>query len=106
MDTFTQASICGSLLLEDKAEQFASLLRAGLEDEFAKQFQRSTANMDECQADALIALVNMRLSSGLRRRDMKVVIARKADCPNTVTVLDRSRFFGSGWSVARQTFAI
>jgi hypothetical protein len=106
MDTFTQASIYGTTPLEDKAEQFAMLLRAGLEDEFAKQFKCSTAGMDECQADALVALVNMRLSNGIRRRDLKVVIARKADSPNTITVLDRSRFFGSGWSIARQTFAI
>lgn len=105
MDTYTQSSMFGAMPLEDKAEQMASLLRAGLEDEFAQQFQRATSKMNESQADALIALVNLRLANGIRRRDLRLAVARKADSETTVTVLDRSKFFGQGFSVARSTFA-
>jgi hypothetical protein len=105
MDMSSQQSYFG-VPQDDRAEQMASLLRAGLDEEFVRQLQRATAGLDERQADALVALINLRLANGVRRRDLKLVVARRADCETTITVLDRSSLFGNGWSVARQTFAV
>jgi len=95
----------GATPLEDKAEQLAMLLRAGLDEEFARQLKRNTKEMNDSQADAFIALINSRLACGTRRRDLKVQVCRVSD-ETTITVMDRSRLFGNGWSVPRQTFAV
>lgn len=106
MDTLSSPPMFISTPLEDRAEQLATLLRAGLDDEFASQIKRLTKGMNVHQADALIALINARLAVGTRRRDLKLQVCRKTEDEATITVLDRSRLFGNGWSVCRQTFAV
>ena len=103
----TNGSIFGAQPLESKAEELAVLLQAGLNDEFSRQFQRLAKQLTDQEAEALIQHVNKLMSTGARKREVKVVVSQKsATDQKTVTVVDRSRFFGSGWSVARLTFAL
>lgn len=96
----------GATPLEVKAEQLAVLLRAGLDDEFGRQFQRDARQLSVQQAEALVALINMRLSSGTKKRELKIVVSERSSEQTTVMVMDRSRLFGNSWSIARQTYAI
>lgn len=104
--TSSSSSMFGATPLEVKAEQLAVLLRAGLDDEFGRQFQRDARQLSVQQAEALVALINMRLSSGTKKRELKIVVSERSSEQTTVMVMDRSRLFGNSWSIARQTYAI
>lgn len=89
--------------LEIKAESLAALLRAGLEEDFGRLFQRETKSIGSDQAEQLIELVNHRLAVGTRRRNLKLMLSHQS---SSITLVDRSRLFGDSFAVARQTFAI
>jgi len=89
--------------LEIKAESLATLLRAGLEDDFGRQFQRETKTMDTKLAEALVELINLRLAGGIRKRHLRIMLSHQS---SSITLVDRSRFFGDSFAVARQTFAM
>ncbi len=94
----------GATPLELKAEEFAVLLRGGLDQQFSRQFQRYAKKSDAKELEALVVLINNQLSRGARRKQARVVLSQQTGCPS-VTIMDSSRLFGSGWSIARQTFA-
>lgn len=99
-----QSLFGGATPLEVKAEEFAMLLRAGLDQEFSRQFQRHARRVDAKELEALVVLINNQLSMGARRKQTRVVLSQQTGGPS-VTIMDGSRLFGSGWSIARQTFA-
>lgn len=89
--------------LELKAESLAMLLRAGLEDDFGRLFQLETRNMGKDNAEAFVTLINLRLAHGNRKRHLRLMMSQQS---STITLVDRSRFFGDSFSVARHTFAM
>jgi hypothetical protein len=101
MKISTEHSLNSATKLDVKAEFLTVLLRAGLEDDFGRKFKTETRDFSAHQTEALVSLINSKLACGVRRRDLRVVMSQNDD----VTVLDRSRFFGNAFSVARQTFA-
>lgn len=79
------------------------LLRAGLEEDFGRLLQRETKAIGADQAEELIALINHRLAIGTRKRNLRIMLSHQS---SSITLVDRSRFFGDSFAVARQTFAI
>jgi len=72
-----------------------------MDDDFDRRFKSDTKNLTTSETAALVASINGRLASGMRRRHLKVVLSQT----DAVTLIDRSKFFGNSFSVARQTFA-
>lgn len=106
MNTVTNNSLTfgAATPLEIKAEELAMWLRAGLDEQFSRQFQRYARTADDKELEALVVLINNQLALGASRKQARVALSRSSGRPS-VTILDNSRLFGSGWPVARQTFA-
>ncbi len=90
--------------LEATASELAHLLAAGLDDEFARRFQQIAKGMPDDESEALVIMINRQLQSGARRRDVRLVVSQSS-AVKRLTVINGSRFWGSSWSIARQTFA-
>ena len=88
--------------LEGKVDDLAVLLSAGMTNEFVRQFKRIAENSTDDHMEQLVEMVNDRLRTNSRRRQLRLVVSQK----NDVTVLDGSRFFGNSFSIARETFAV
>lgn len=88
--------------LEGKVDDLAVLLSAGMTDEFVRQFRRLAADSSDDHMEQLVDMVNDRLRTNSRRRQLRLVVSQK----NDVTVLDGSRFWGNSFMIARETFAI
>jgi|AGTN01.3.fsa_nt_gi hypothetical protein len=88
--------------LEGKVDDLAVLLSAGMTKEFVRQFRQIAANASDDGMEELVEMVNKRLKTNSRRRQLRLVVSQK----NDVTVLDGSRFWGNSFSIARETFAI
>src|SRR5262249_34690066 len=91
--------------LESRADELASVLAAGLDDEFARQFKLAASDLGDGDFEKLVLLINHRLSIGTRKKNVKLVLSQKSES-KTITVMDGSRFFGGSWSIVRQTFAM
>lgn len=91
--------------LEARADELCALLNAGMDGEFERQFQRAAKILSADESDQLITLINSRLKNGCRKRQLKLVVSERAS-EKKITIMDSSRFFGSSWSIARQTFAV
>lgn len=88
--------------LEGKVDDLAVLLSAGMTNEFVRQFRQIAANASDDRMEQLVDMVNTRLRTNSRRRELRLVVSQK----NDVTVIDGSRFWGNSFSIARETFAI
>lgn len=92
---------------QEKADELARLLLAGVIEEFMKLFKECVRSDSRVDVIALTDQINMTIHESNPDCGVKLVVSQKnQNDKHLIMITDASRFFGDAWTVTRQIFSV